>query len=306
MSSWTGEARNSSNYNLIGKIGSDLTAASVSATLVAPAVTIIDRAIVEKTSSNDGLINILKRHTTCCLRQPQRFFVSKPFFIVSSLYGATYSTANLSETIAKDIFQVTDTATVQSAIFISTFVVNVPLGLWKDVRFAQFYGTASDRPIKPIPDTRSGTAMPSPRLSSPSAVTAKVVGRVPISICATFLLRDALTISGSFTLADMLSGYIPNSLTANPHTKSILSQLVVPALTQLVAAPVHLFGLDLHNRPHAVRFSNRLVRIRQGMLSTVAARCFRLIPAFGIGCIMNRELRLMGHAAFQEEMMNNS
>ncbi|KAJ9255919.1 hypothetical protein DTO195F2_6123 [Paecilomyces variotii] len=304
MSSEIREARNGYNYRFLGELGSDVTSALVSATLVAPAVTIIDRAIVEQASSKNNLIDILKRHTSYCLRQPRRFFISKPFFIVSSLYGVTYSAANLSETIIKDAFQVTDTATVQSTIFISTFLVNVPLGLWKDVRFAQFYRTASDCPIEPIPATQSGTAIPSPRLSTPSAVTAKVASRVPMSVWATFLLRDALTISGSFTLVDMLSGYIPTSLAANSHTKSILSQLVVPALTQLVAAPVHLFGLDLHNRPHAVHFSDRLVRIRQGMLSTVAARCFRLIPAFGIGCIVNRELRLTGHAALQDETIN--
>lgn len=234
----------------------------------------------------------------CCLKQPRRFFISKPFFIISTLYAATYSTANVSETISKDIFHVTDKASVQSIIFISTFLVNVPLGLWKDVRFAQFYGTPPDHVTKSIPKTQQ---VLSAGLSTQSRTAVGGIRRMPLNVCAAFLLRDAFTIFGSFTLADMLSAYIPNSLAHNPHAKSILSQLVVPALTQLVAAPVHLFGLDLYNRPHAVPVLERLSHIRRDMPSTVAARCLRLVPAFGIGCIMNRELRSFFHSQLETE-----
>ncbi|RFU34138.1 hypothetical protein B7463_g2251, partial [Scytalidium lignicola] len=165
----------------------DLGSAALSAALVAPVVTVIDRAVVEKSQINTSLLRVFNKHTLCVLRQPRRFFIAKPFFIVWTLYAATYSTANVTETLARDLFRVADKATISSAAFISTFLVNVPLGLWKDVRFAQFYGAIPDHSI-----TRNAKTSP------PLTIRGSACG-LPVSmgVYATFLLRDGLTIFGS-------------------------------------------------------------------------------------------------------------
>ncbi|KAF7548946.1 hypothetical protein G7Z17_g6742 [Cylindrodendrum hubeiense] len=87
-------------------LAGDIAAAAVSATLVAPTVTIID---------------------------------SKPFGMVWALYAATYAVANGSETLGNE-FQI---AAVGTVTFVSTMMVNVPMGVWKDVRFAQWCHSAA-------------------------------------------------------------------------------------------------------------------------------------------------------------------
>lgn len=207
----------------------------------------------------------------------------------------------MTETVAKTALEVADKATIASAKFLSTFLVNVPLGLWKDVSFARLFGTATSRsvPSRLVPaTTTSKTPIPLNR-NGPSQ-------RLPVSmrVCSAFLLRDGLTIFGSFPLAGVLSTTIPNSLALNPHAKAAIAQLVVPAMTQLVATPVHLLGLDMYNRPHAVSLSDRFVRIRRDLLSTTAARCLRIIPPFGFGCIMNAELRSLYYERLQPMIEN--
>lgn len=161
-------------------------------------------------------------------------------------------------------------------VFASTFLVNVPLGVWKDVRFAQMFG--SDRSGS-SPSKTAAAGLPMPKLRPSRSAT------------ATFLIRDAITIFGSFTLAPRLSASIPDSLVSSPQAQIVITQLTVPALTQLAATPLHLLGLDLCNRPYRLPWSDRLVRTRRSLPSTTVVRCIRILPAFGFGCLTNTELR---------------
>ncbi|KAF2193669.1 hypothetical protein K469DRAFT_734894 [Zopfia rhizophila CBS 207.26] len=280
---------------LLALLVGDLSAAAISATLVAPIVAAIDRAVVENASFNRPLLRTLGTHALCSLRQPRRFFNTRIFFIVWTLYATTYSTANATESLAKEFLQTADKAAVGTMTFISTFLVNTPLGVWKDVRFAQFYGTAPSPITGSVAKTLMDPTQPATVASTPSLNRRMPYRGVPAAVCATFLLRDSLTIFGSFTLAPQLSAAIPDSLAANPNTKTTITQLVVPVLTQLVATPVHLLGLDLYNRPHAVGLSDRLARSRRNLPPATAMRCFRIIPAFGFGCITNMGLRSFFH-----------
>lgn len=160
--------------------------------------------------------------------------------------------------------------------FLSTTMVNVPMGVWKDIRFAQMFGSNA---------TRAGVVRP-------PLVQNRGVARAATAI---FLLRDSVTIFGSFTLAPRLSEMIPDDLTAHPHAKPVISQLTVPVLTQLVATPLHLLGLDLYMRQHAVSFADRLVQSQRYLASSTVVRCIRIIPAFGFGCLANMELRSFFH-----------
>lgn len=222
----------------------------------------------------------LSTHTLSFFSRPFRFFKSTPFFLVWALYAGTYCTANTAETLTRSIRCRIDQATAKTLVFALTFAVNVPLGVLKDVRFAQIYGYGEG------PEPRKGLA------KVPNSPTAR---GVPRSAIATFLLRDALTIFGSFTLPRWVSAAIPDSISKDSHTKATISQLAVPAVSQIFATPVHLLGLDLYNRQRPGLASERMLRIRRDLLSGTVIRCCRIVPAFGIGCVTNTELRSYFH-----------
>lgn len=192
--------------------------------------------------------------------------------MVWALYATTYAVANGSETLANE-FQM---AAVGTITFVSTMLVNVPMGVWKDVRFAQWFG-ANSATGKHVSTQRS---------------------KVPRAATGTFLLRDAVTIFGSFTMAPAMSAIIPDSLTSNPHAKLIVTQLTVPVLSQLGATPLHLLGLDFYNRQQ-VGMSDRVTQIKRDLPSATLVRCLRIIPAFGFGCIANMETRSFLHRFFE-------
>jgi hypothetical protein len=162
-------------------------------------------------------------------------------------------------------------------------MANVPLALWKDIRFAEEYGTGNGPDAKT--SKASGSVLPQNKSLARTAA-------------AIFLVRDGVTIFGSFTLAPWLSDAIPDSLAAHPHAKPIVTQLTVPVLTQLVATPLHLLALDMYTRQYTMPFLERVKYSQQYLPSSTLLRCVRIIPAFGIGCLTNMELRSAFHAKF--------
>jgi hypothetical protein len=161
----------------------------------------------------------------------------------------------------------------------------VPLGVWKDVRFVQLYGrptAANSIPNVPLAvKTAAATTQRSPAQSA----------KVPRIVGATFLFRDAITIFGSINLPPMLSPFLSDSYFTNPAMKMAALQLSVPILSQVVATPIHLLALDLYNNPQKEGSAPRIVRMRRNLAQTTAMRCSRIIPAFGIGLVVNTGLR---------------
>lgn len=232
------------------------------------------RAIVEKSSWNQSLLHGLRRHALQALKSPTRFVFQLPFGIIWSLYAATYIVANGTDTISTKL-KASGTGMIT---FATTTLVNVPMGVWKDIRFAKIFGTQ--------------TYAHNVETVRPALVQNRGVARAATAI---FLLRDGVTIFGSFTLAPKLSAAIPDSITSHPQAKPVISQLTVPVLTQFVATPLHLLGLDLYMRQHAVPLVDRVVQSQRYLASTTVVRCIRILPAFGFGCLANLELRSLFH-----------
>lgn len=252
------------------RLAGDVGAATISASLVAPAVAIIDRAIVEKSSLNQSLLRGLRNHALSALKSPRAFVFHLPFGIIWSLYAVTFTVANGTDSICSEMKH----SATGMATFVSTTLVNVPMAVWKDIRFAQIYGTDK---------TASNVKAVQPTLQT------RGVARAATAI---FLLRDCVTIFGSFTLAPKLSEMIPDSsFGTHPHAKPIVTQLTMPVLTQLVATPLHLLALDFYMRQHPVPLADRIVQSQRYLPSTTVVRCIRIIPAFGFGCLANLELR---------------
>ena len=61
-----------------------------------------------------------------------------------------------------------------------------------------------------------------------------------------------------------------------------------------MATPLHLLGLDLVGRPGRAAGSSmleRAERIRRDWISASSVRAVRILPAFGVGVVVNTELR---------------
>jgi hypothetical protein len=174
-------------------------------------------------------------------------------------------------------------------------MVNVPLALWKDIRFAQAYGTGRGSDAK-IRHDKANAIISKTRQGSVPFQQNRTFARAAAAI---FLIRDGVTIFGSFTLAPWLSAAIPDSSIAHPNAKLIITQLTVPVFTQLVATPLHLLALDMYMRQYTVPFVDRIKHSQQHLPSSTVLRCIRIIPAFGIGCLTNLELRSFFHEQFR-------
>ncbi|PYH48963.1 uncharacterized protein BP01DRAFT_333180 [Aspergillus saccharolyticus JOP 1030-1] len=257
------------NSELQKHLTGDIAAGVVSATIISPIVTIIDRTIVERLALNRPLLRTLGANTFCSIFQPRKFYISKPFLIVWSLYAATYCTANVTDTCIDHLPPLTDkrsTANLAATLsFLPTYAVNVYLGILKDVNFAQVYGRSSN--------------------------AVAVAARVPRAAYMSFLFRDSVTIFSSFNLAPWMASSVPDWVATGPHTKAMISQLVLPAAVQFANTPLHLLGLDWIARPQTQGLAERWRRVRRDWASSSTVRAARVLPAFGVGCIMNTELR---------------
>ena len=141
---------------------------------------------------------------------------------------------------------------------------NVSLSVLKDKAFARLFGPPGGQP------------MPLPKAS-----------------LALFAVRDSMTIFASFTLPDVVQKRTGMSAT--------MAQLIAPCAMQFMSAPLHLLGLDLFNRQGVeVGAAQRTRFVAKEYVSTALARCARILPAFGIGGVLNKSLRAHGKRGLKE------
>jgi hypothetical protein len=69
-----------------------------------------------------------------------------------------------------------------------------------------------------------------------------------------------------------------------------IAQFVAPAMVQFISTPLHLVGLDLYNRP-GVGWGERLGLLKRAYLTSSFARIMRIVPAFGVGGVVNTDVR---------------
>ncbi|KAE8150940.1 hypothetical protein BDV25DRAFT_103720 [Aspergillus avenaceus] len=269
-------------------LAADVMVAAGSASLITPAVMILDRLVVEKSSHNQPLLPAFRRHLWLSVTQPATFLTSRPSLLVWSLYTATFAAANVTETLLDRVYPNVDHAISGMATFMSTFVVNSSVGIWKDIKFAQLFGHSPAPKPAPTP-----AASPSPKL-------ARVGRSIPLATYSAFLLRDGLTIFGSFSLPAMVSSSVPDWIASREYLKILFAQLAIPASIQLVSTPIHLLGLDLYNRPVAIPARDRMARVSRDWIGASLTRMCRIIPAFGIGGFANTEGRAFLHQQLQQ------
>lgn len=258
--------------------------------------------VVEKSTHNQPLLPAFRRHLWYSITQPATFLTSRPSLLVWSLYAATFTTANTSETLFNQVFPHIDRAIAGTTSFISTFFVNTSIGIWKDVKFAQLFGHRTTANNTADAKMANPTQAKGGQTGGASAMAARSVSRsIPLATYSAFLFRDGLTIFGSFNLAPMVSASIPDFVASNELLKILVAQLGVPAAIQWISTPIHLFGLDLYNRAPPIPIKDRLNRVGRDMIGASMLRMCRIIPAFGIGGFANTEGR-----AFLQHQLNRA
>ncbi len=130
--------------------------------------------------------------------------------------------------------------------------------------------------------------------STAITTTTKKSGTIPKLSYLLFSLRDSLTIFASFNLPPLIAphlSHLPLLSTASPSARSNSAQFLAPALMQLLSTPLHLLGLDLFNRKGTRGVWDRMVRVRRDWAVSALARMGRIVPAFGVGGVVNAAVR---------------
>jgi len=212
------------------------------------------------------------------ITRPAAFLTSTPFLLIYTLYTSTYLTANTIDTITSTLRnQSYSTVTPGPAKFISTTTVNMAICVYKDARFAKIFGAQS--PSK-------STCHPNPSATGP---------QIPKISYTLFCLRDSITIFASFNVPPLVAPFIPDVIASTKSMKSAMAQFACPALMQFASTPMHLLGLDLFNRQPkgGLPWTERAARIRRDYVPSCFARMGKIVPAYGIGGVVNVRMRAM-------------
>ncbi|KAM0275712.1 hypothetical protein ACHAQH_007472 [Verticillium albo-atrum] len=255
--------------NLGLRLGSDLLAAASAAAMVAPVISIIDRSIMENASGSKTLGDSIKFSFRTLLLRPHALLFSKPAALIFLVYGSTYLTANTLDTVSSTVANKSaTTVTAGTAKFAASSAANIGVCIYKDQVFVRMFGPPG---VVPRP--------------------------VPPASYALFAIRDCITIFASFNVPPLLGPWINERMGAELRRKvdgMTVAQFMAPAAVQAISTPLHLLGLDLYNRPGSgavVPWNERWAAVRKNWAISVAARIGRIIPAFGVGGVVNTKVR---------------
>ncbi|KAE8355069.1 Cys/Met metabolism PLP-dependent enzyme-domain-containing protein [Aspergillus coremiiformis] len=269
------------------RFGVDIASAATAGALTCPVITVIDRAIIEKAAKGVAIRQTITSGFRSMVTHPAGFFLSTPFLLIYTLYTSTYLTANAIDTVSSTMRnQPFSTVFAGTAKFLATTTVNMGICVYKDARFARIFG-ASPKP------TSAPSAVSAETTSPPASCHPSGTAKVPKISYALFCLRDSITIFASFNVPALIAPSIPDSIAATPGMKAAIAQFSCPALMQFASTPMHLLGLDLYNRqpPGGLGWRERASRIRRDYVPSCFARMGKIVPAYGVGGVVNVRLR---------------
>ena len=249
----------------------DVTAAAVAAacssTAVAPFLMCVDRAVVAAaagTAPGGSLFRAIAGVAGEFVTKPKTAFAQPALWMVAGVYGGTYLAKNVSDVCIERRGLSESHKGANAAKFAATTACNMGGSILKDAAFAKLYGSA----------------------------VAAVVLVSPASY-ALFAARDCLTIGGAFVVPDALAAGLTRATGASRETAATVSQLVSPPLMQVLCTPMHLLSLSLINEPSATAAA-RIAKLKLATPAALLARSLRMLPAYGVGGILNTTLVARG------------
>ena len=256
-------------------------------------LTIISRAIIENASSSrTTILSSALISLRALFFRPHSFVFSRPFVLVFALYAGTYMSANSLDTFSSTFAPLRtnstststkpdprdpSTTTAGTPKFLATSATNLSLCVYKDSQFAKFFGSPT-------------SSLTTPRPSVP-----------PISLVL-FGARDALTVFASFNLPPLIAPRVPfvaqraglGTEWEKHVSRTSAAQFLAPAAVQVISTPLHLLGLDLYNRKRSageISVRSRAERVWRDWGKSCVARICRILPAFGVGGVVNTRVR---------------
>lgn len=222
---------------------------------------------MENASARRSLAESLKSSFLTLLRTPHRIVFSKPFGLILAVYGGTYLTANTLDTATSTVrAQPATHVTSGTAKFAASSAANIGIGIYKDQVFVRLFGPPG---LAPRPVTLPSYAL--------------------------FAARDCLTIFASFNVPPLLGPVLSRRLGDDVQryvSGQAMAQFAAPAMLQLASTPLHLWGLDVYNRPGvAGGWRERWAAVSKNWAASTAARVCRIVPAFGVGGVVNYKVR---------------
>lgn len=225
---------------------------------------------MENASGRASLSTSVKNSFRSLLLRPHAVVFSKPVALIFAVYGGTYLTANALDTATSTLSN-RPAALVTSGTgkFAASSAANIGLGVYKDQVYARMFGPVG-----------------------------QAVRRVPAASYALFTARDCITIFASFNvpvaLGPAVSACMGDELRRRLSGQTLL-QFAAPAAAQVLTTPFHLLGLDLYNRPRgaglAPSWAERCAQVYKNWGISVLARLCRIIPAYGVGGVVNVKVR---------------
>lgn len=233
--------------------------------MVAPFMTVVDKAIVQRAAGTHGVLLSAVESVTSMARNPVSYVRSPMFLMMWGVYAATYTAANVVRTITTEHMDEVSPDEAKAGLFVATTAVNSGSTMLKDRAYATMFGS-------------SGSA-----------------ARVPLITYGLWGLRDCMVVGSSFVLPDLVAdSFTPYAKDRAQAAK--ISQFFCPVATQVIAGPVQLLGLDFYNRPlknlsYASATMERISFLGKNFFSILGARVSRIAPAYGIGGIGNTYFR---------------
>lgn len=227
---------------------------------------------MENASGRASLSASVKNSFRSLLLRPHAVVFSKPVALIFAVYGGTYLTANALDTATSTLTnKAAAHVTSGTGKFAASSAANIGLGVYKDQVYARMFGPVG-----------------------------QAVRRVPAASYALFTARDCITIFASFNvpvlLAPAVTACMGDELRRRLSGQTLL-QFAAPAAAQVLTTPFHLLGLDLYNRPRGATgpglptWAERCAQVYKNWGISVLARLCRIIPAYGVGGVVNVKVR---------------
>ena len=244
---------------------------------VAPFLMCVDRAVVSAaagTAPGGSLARAIFGAAGEFVKNPKVAFTSPALWMVAGVYGGTYFAKNVSDVVIERTG--TDGPIAEWGKFGVVTGVNMGGSILKDAAFARLFGAA---------------------LAAGATAVA-----VPTASYVLFAARDCLTIGGAFVVPDAAKDCMVARFGMAPQLAGAAAQLLSPPLMQVVCTPMHLLALNMVNAPVAT-MAQRIAALKVSTPPALIARSLRMLPAYGIGGILNTTLSTKGRDAARRKFM---
>ncbi|RNF25702.1 uncharacterized protein Tco025E_02139 [Trypanosoma conorhini] len=274
-----------------GVVLADVATALVVGASAAVPISIVDYSIMARVAGvTDSSLRELWRGTKTLLLRPHRFFLpcaenkcSLVFRVCFAVYTGTYIGSNTMKSYCEAKGYATETGNLATGITSGFF--NTALTIWKD-------GVI----LRSLPPINAN-------------MVAAAAKPVPWLTRGLFGTRDILTCVGAFTIAPMVANWLarhcwnpaerakakaPGPVEGKvriPLSTVDTAQLLTPAALQFVTTLLHITAIRYRQTYPKFDMRDLQSSLRDTYLSSTLLRVVRIVPSFGLGAILNRELR---------------